>query len=112
MASKPRFNLIGLIVLIIGLISMACGAAIWASSEHADIRDFAATKDSAVKTELKQDVKDNFVHKQNHSELKAYVEGQREDIKEIKTQVNAIHNIMIKQEPRVIRFRKRRDERP
>ena len=49
------------IVIVLTVIAMAVGAALWASNAHAEIKDWTAEQDFVTKSELKEVIKEQYV---------------------------------------------------
>lgn len=56
---KTKF--VELLPIFLMLLSLIGGAAVWASGEHKNIRDWTAEQDFVTKTELKEIIKEQYV---------------------------------------------------
>lgn len=59
------------IVMILTVIGMAVGAALWATSAHAEIKDWTAEQDFVTKTELTEIIKEQYVKREDFVVVKA-----------------------------------------
>lgn len=58
--SKENINA-KFILTILTIVGLAIGCAIWATSAHAEIKDWASTQDFVTRSELKEIMKEQYV---------------------------------------------------
>ena len=74
---------LSLIFTVLGLI---VGMVVWASTEHADIKDWTLDKDHDTKIELRADIKEKYVPKHEFIEVKIILKEHIEMHKKPETQ--------------------------
>jgi peptidoglycan hydrolase CwlO-like protein len=64
--------------ILLTLIAMLIGCAIWATSAHADIKDWTAEQDFVTKTELKEVIKEQYARQEDVVRLEEKLESLNE----------------------------------
>ena len=83
------------IAIIITLVGMAAGAAVWASGEHMAIKDWTAEQDYTTKKEVQSIVKAQYVPREDFVELKTDVKYMKKQLQETDDKVSEIHNFIM-----------------
>jgi hypothetical protein len=93
MTSQPPsapFKWLKFIGAILGLIVIVVSVVLWASEAHSGLKDWALSQDAAVKQEVVKETKDQYVKKHEFAKIEQILEGQKEDIDEIKDSQDSI----------------------
>lgn len=91
-------------VVILTLISMLVGAAVWASNQHIDLKEWTAEQDYVTQNELKEVIKEQYVprhefaivreklenHEDNHLQLIKTLDKLSEKIDNLDRRINRI----------------------
>lgn len=86
------------IPIILTIITITVGAAIWASTEHSDIKAWTLDQDNATKSEIKESSEKRFVPKEDFSRIDENMKRQKEDIKEIKDKLDKLLEMLLRQQ--------------
>jgi len=81
-------NWIQLIVLVLSLVTIIVGAAIWATSAHAEIKDWTIDKTSATTKEVKEDIKEYYVQKREFIEVKIILDEHKKQHNRLETMLS------------------------
>ena len=88
---------LSLLLTVIGLI---VGMVVWASTEHATIKDWTLDKDHDTRIELRADIKDKYVPKHEFIEVKTILKEHQEMHKKLDDLLYRIEKKLDKQERR------------
>ena len=99
--AAPKQNINSILIKYIGIfltvITMAIGAVVWASSEHSALKDWTTNTVADTKSEVREEIKEHYVQKQETSRIEQQLKDQKDDIKEIKSMLSKVldklHNI-------------------
>ena len=80
--------------VVLTIIGLTVAAAVWASNQHADIRTWTADQDYVTKQELERTIEKRYVPKEDFAKVQQCMEGQKEDITDIKNKVDKIFELV------------------
>ena len=80
MTNSQKKSIAGWITIALTVLTLLIGATVWASSEHAEIKDWTAEQDFVTKTELRDVMKDQDVPKHEFSKVEQSLEDTRDQI--------------------------------
>jgi Tfp pilus assembly protein PilO len=78
------------IPIFITIISLSVGAAVWASSAHDSIKSWTLDENSAIKTELKATMQEQYVPLHEFTRVQQCLEDQQNNLEKIENKLDKI----------------------
>jgi Tfp pilus assembly protein PilO len=89
-ATKKINEWLKYIPIFITIISLSVGAAVWASSAHDGIKSWTLDENSAIKTELKATMQEQYVPLHEFTRVQQCLEDQQNNLEKIENKLDRI----------------------
>ena len=90
LSRRPQTDILKWVSLLITLISITVGTVVWAYNQTAEIRDWTAQQNTAIKIELETTVEKHYVPKSEFTRVEQKLNDQKETMQEIKVKLDRL----------------------